>query len=148
MSGINESVVLRDPQELLYRQVHPSFVHEGRVSSQVFRPTPKDEHKLSVDRGSLTTAESSFDRFIGRGSGRSDGVMGVTVEECSRYDLKVYADPIAPTETDEGNLSHALIDFTTISSENQREKRAKKLARCARNRNWLYGPLGDAPLRK
>jgi len=33
---------------LLLRQVHPSFVQDGKITSQVFRPTPKDENKLSM----------------------------------------------------------------------------------------------------
>jgi hypothetical protein len=33
---------------LLHRQINPSWVQQGRVTSQAFRPTPKDESKLSV----------------------------------------------------------------------------------------------------
>ena len=38
-------------ETLLLRQVHPSFLQDGVVSSQVFRPTPKDECKLSAYDG-------------------------------------------------------------------------------------------------
>ena len=33
---------------ILLRQIHPIWIQQGRVTSQAFRPTPKDENKLSV----------------------------------------------------------------------------------------------------
>jgi len=33
---------------LLHRQVNPAFVQSGRVTSQAFKPTPKDQGLLSV----------------------------------------------------------------------------------------------------
>jgi hypothetical protein len=48
---------------LIHRQVHPSFVQAGSISSQVFsvtsqvfKPTPKDLGKLSVYNGEKYTA--------------------------------------------------------------------------------------------
>jgi hypothetical protein len=55
-------VPLADDEELLFRQVHPSFVRDGRPSSQAFRPTPKDDRKLSVARGALTTPAASYEQ--------------------------------------------------------------------------------------
>ncbi len=52
--------MITDADELLFRQVNPNWIREGRVSSQAFRPMPKDEGLLSVDRGSMTTPEASF----------------------------------------------------------------------------------------
>jgi hypothetical protein len=43
--------------ELLYRQVHPSWIDDGVPSSQVFKPTKKDARMPSVARGSQTTPE-------------------------------------------------------------------------------------------
>ncbi len=51
------------PDTLLLRQIHPSFVQDGRVTSQAFRPTPKDELRLSVDDGDRVGAEASWKRF-------------------------------------------------------------------------------------
>jgi len=34
---------LDDGDELLFRQVHPSFIRDGRPSGQAFRPTKKDD---------------------------------------------------------------------------------------------------------
>ena len=45
-------------ETLLLRQIHPSFVQKGRVTSQAFRPTPKDEHLLSVDNGDKIAAHA------------------------------------------------------------------------------------------
>ena len=39
------------PDTLLLRQIHPSFIQYGRVTSRAFRPTAKDEFLLSVDDG-------------------------------------------------------------------------------------------------
>lgn len=44
-------VVLQDTEEELFRLVHPSFVHDGRVSSQALRPTPKDQNLLRSTGG-------------------------------------------------------------------------------------------------
>ncbi len=52
---------------LLLRQIHPLFIQEGRVTSQAFRPTPKDQKKLSVYDGDLITAERSWVHFRDRG---------------------------------------------------------------------------------
>ena len=41
-----DSKLLADDDEVLFRQVHPAFVRDGRPSSQAFRPTPKDEGSL------------------------------------------------------------------------------------------------------
>ena len=39
------------PDTLLFRQVNPGWIREGRVTSQAFKPTAKDEKKLSVYDG-------------------------------------------------------------------------------------------------
>jgi hypothetical protein len=62
---------------LLLRQVHPSFVQAGRVTSQAFRPTPKDESLLSVYDGDQITAENSWSHFTSQNNCRSVGVMAV-----------------------------------------------------------------------
>ena len=45
---------------LLWRQVNPHWVRAGRVTSQVFKPTKKDNNKLSVDDGDLVSAEEAY----------------------------------------------------------------------------------------
>lgn len=122
--------------ELLLRQVHPSFVREGRVTSQAFKPTPKDRDQLSVDLGALVTPTESFTRFTAAGH-RSLGIHGVTIGECRDQVLPVYRDPLPD------NDAHAYIDFQGLSMS-QREKRSKKLRDIAEARGWLYGPVRTA----
>ncbi len=129
MSNFNED-------ELLLRQVHPSFIQEGRVTSLAFRPTPKDEKKLSVNRRSLTTPEKSFELHTEQRGLRSAVVWGVSVGEVSEMqELTVEEDPVvAPVE----DLSHALIDFSKIDSESRIKTVASKLADKARLRGCLF----------
>lgn len=118
---------------LLLRQIHPSFVQAGFVTSQAFRPTPKDDAKLSVYDGDQITAEASFVHYTESLQLASVGTMGLAVEECTEEGLEVRPDPAPFPE-------HALIDFTGLSS-GQCEKKGKKLKAKAEKRGWLHqGP--------
>lgn len=119
-------------ETLLLRQVHPSFVQSGRVTSQAFRPTPKDAFFLSVYDGDQITPENSWIHFTSQDKCSSTGVMGVTVSECEAEMLPVRTDPVPFPE-------HVVIDFTGFS-ENQIEKKCKKLRAKAQARGWLYRP--------
>ncbi len=122
---------------LLLRQVHPSFVQADSISSQafsitsqVFKPTPKDEGKLSVYNGQKFTAEGSYHHFIATNPNGSIGVLGVTSNECDTEAL--------PCVEDNNPFDgHATIDFNGLSN-NQVDKKAKKLKALALNRGWLY----------
>ena len=123
---------------LLLRQVHPSFVQADKISSQVFsitsqvfRPTPKDESKLSVYNGEKFTAEGSHTHFKKiDAANKSHGVVAVTVEECNNEDLNC-------EENNEPFEGHSIINFTSLTN-GQIEKKAKKLKVVAMNRGWLY----------
>jgi hypothetical protein len=104
-------------------------VQQGHITSQVFRPTPKDEWQLSVYDGDQITAERSWHHFTSSGH-NSAGVMAVTVEECSSQELKVEADPATFPE-------HVLIDFRDLA-ENQIRRKAKHLKAAAEARGWQY----------
>jgi hypothetical protein len=127
-------------ETLLLRQVHPSFVQAGHISSQAFsvtsqafKPTPKDENKLSVYNGDKFSAKASHDHFINPGLNKSAGVVAVTPAECNIEGLRC----------EENNIpfdGHAIIDYTGLTS-NQIDKKAKKLRTIAVNRGWLYGPV-------
>ena len=114
---------------LLLRQIHPTFVKLGRVTSQAFRPTPKDEHKLSVYDGDLIGAADAWAHYRGRKL-ESAGVMAVSVRECTNEELKVRSSP-------EHFPEHAEIDFTGLNA-NQCEKKGKRLKSVAEARGWLY----------
>jgi hypothetical protein len=62
----------------LYRQVHPSWVQAGRITSQVFKPTPKDENKLSAYDGDRISAEKAWIHYTRELSLSSCGVVAVT----------------------------------------------------------------------
>lgn len=114
---------------LLHRQVHPSFVREGRITSQVFKPTPKDKSCLSVYDGDQITAEDAWRYYTSKQNFQSVGVMAVTVAECLSENLKVRSDPNPFPE-------HVLIDFADALRSPQ--SAAQKLSKVARQRGWQY----------
>ena len=115
---------------LLLRQVHPSFMQDGQITSQVFRPTPKDENKLSVYDGDMIAPEASHEHFCRHANCTSCGVMAISQEECNSQDLSVREERNPYPE-------HCTIDFSTLS-KGQIEKKAKLLKRFAENRGWLF----------
>jgi hypothetical protein len=117
---------------LLLRQINPNFVQQGRVTSQAFRPTPKDQSKLSVFDGDLITPCDAWKQFTSRGF-QSAGVQAVTVAECAREAL-----PARPSPMDDFP-SHAEIDFSGCTA-NQCDKKAKRIRVLAEIRGWLYQP--------
>lgn len=129
--------LLSDGEELLFRQVHPSFVRDGRPSSQAFPPTPKDEGKLSVARGSLTTPASAYELHTGGLGLASAGTWAITIGECRGQGLEVAADPTTAPPAKAADPAHALVDFTPYSN-NQREAKATRLARLATERGCLH----------
>lgn len=120
------------PDTLLLRQIHPNFVQQGRVTSQAFRPTPKDENLLSVDDGDRISAASAFVRFTATPDCRSAGIMAVTQAECTAQQLPVLADGQPYPE-------HCSIDFTACTP-GERDRKAKRLARDAQERGWQFLP--------
>src|ERR1700761_2423628 len=98
---------LTETSELLLRQIHPSFIQDGQISSQPFCPTLKDDHKLSLDRSSLTSAREARTLFIANG-GRSEAVYCLSVEEFLQEDLPYYSDPLEASDGRLANPAHAL----------------------------------------
>ncbi|HEY4014800.1 MAG TPA: hypothetical protein VGM06_15765 [Polyangiaceae bacterium] len=129
--------LLADDDELLFRQVHPTFVRDGRPSSQAFRPTAKDERKLSVARGSITTAATAFQHHTERLGLPSGGTWGVTVGECREQGLPAFSDPVTAPPEKVADPAHAIIDFTT-HSRNQVDAKGARLARTAFERGRLH----------
>lgn len=117
---------------VLLRQIHPSFVQNGRPTSQAFRPTPKDEDKLSVYDGDMIEPESAWEHYTGTLGLQSAGVMGIAVEECSSVNLPAVPDPAPFRE-------HCVIDFSGLA-RNEVKRRAEVLARLAMQRDWLFTP--------
>lgn len=118
------------PETLLHRQVHPSWLQEGRVTSQVFKPTPKDKKRVSVYDGDQITAPKSWRHFTDILCFESVGVLAVSVNECTTQESPVESDP-------EPFLEHVVIKFDDCSTS-QIEKKAKHLKRAADTRGWQF----------
>lgn len=119
-------------ETLLHRQVNPSWILLGRVTSQAFKPTPKDEHKLSVYDGDQIDAEDSWVHYTTSLGLASVGVLAISVAECTAEGLNARPDPDPFDE-------HAVIEFEG-NSNSQIEKKSKKLKKKAVDRGWQYEP--------
>ena len=117
-------------ETLLLRQIHPSFVQNGRATSQAFRPTPKDESQLSLDNGDKVLPEVAWRRFSLQPECSSYGVMAVSHGECSTNSIRVVEDGAPYPE-------HCYIDFSSFGTKAS-ERIGKKLAALAHSRGWLY----------
>jgi hypothetical protein len=120
-------------ETLLFRQVNPTWVQQGKITSQVFRPTPKDKKQLSAYDGDQITAENSWMHFTNELCNSSVGVMGLTVGECQQQQLNTIPDAKTYPE-------HVLIDFTTHDTEKKIKTISKQLRSFADSRGWLYQP--------
>ncbi len=115
---------------LLLRQVNPGWIREGRVTSQAFKPTAKDQGKLSVYDGDQMTAQQAYCHYTHKLGLTSVGVMALTVAECGKQELPVTPDP-------EPFPEHVVIDFRDCSNADIKTK-AKYLTRAAVLRGWQY----------
>ncbi|MEI6607633.1 MAG: hypothetical protein WCP35_20190 [Verrucomicrobiota bacterium] len=79
------------PTTLLLRQISPSFIQAGRVTSQVFHPTPKDRDLLSAYNGDLIGAEAAWSHFTLQLGLRSAGVLALSVAECAAEGVSLSA---------------------------------------------------------
>ncbi len=117
----------------LLRQVHPSFIADGFVSSQAFTPFPKDAGLLSVYDGDLISAEDAYLHYTQTLHFQSVGVWAVTNAEAEEVGLSSRPDPL------EDFAQHAVIDFTAHSPKTIR-KLAKQLRDFAAKRGCLFAP--------
>lgn len=116
----------------LFRQVHPIFVQEGKITSQVFRPTPKDQLMLSCYNSSMISAKQSYEHFTKNPDCQSVGVVSVLEAECTQEQLNIVHDGVPFPE-------HSSIDFSPYN-EGQRKKKSKKLADLSSLRGFEYKP--------
>lgn len=125
---------LEDHTEHLWRQVPAAFLDsEGVPSSQTFRPTTKDEGKLSVARSGIVDAAEALRRHHGRGY-KSVGVLGVTVAKVTEQNLIAWDDSASASPVQD---EHAYIDFRDLSKGDQ-QRRAVLLLAAAWARGWAY----------
>lgn len=121
------------PSTFLHRQINPSWIQADRITSQAFKPTPKDGGRLSVYDGDQMTASQAWEHYTTALGLRSVGVQSVSVEECLRLALHAAADPgVFP--------AHAVIIFDPILTKGQIETAAKTFRRLAAARGWQHRP--------
>ena len=114
----------------LLRQINPSFIQDGKITSQAFSPTPKDDKKLSCYDGDQIDPPSAHCHFVESLGLRSVGVVSVTVAECGSLELQALPDP-------EQFIEHAIIDFDG-NEKNDIKRKSKLLRTMAEQRDWLY----------
>jgi hypothetical protein len=133
--------VLSDDNELLLRQVHPSFVRDGRPSRRSVRRRRMREsspwHEVS-----LTTAAAAFQHYTERLGLPSGGTWGVTIAECREQGLPALGDPLTAPPEAVADPAHAVIDFTA-HSRSQVEAKGTRLARKAFDRGRLHPTAGS-----
>lgn len=117
-------------EELLHRQVNPNFVRAGRITSEAFQPTKKDQGLLSVNRGSMCSAQEAHNAFIARGWS-SWGTLTVAVTEVTAIQLHAFEAPLEVASDAEDrfvDVTHAVIDFRSLHDKKKDiEKRARTL---------------------
>ena len=115
---------------LLYRVVNSNYVQGGKVSSQAFRPRPRDHKRLSVYDGDQIGPEAVWRHYTSDLSNPPTGVLAITVAECYAEQLPVQPDPVPLPE-------HVLIDFTAFGT-NQIKRKSESLRDKAVAREWLF----------
>lgn len=118
----NSEELLGDQTELLWRNTHPTWIVNGKLTSQAFRPTPKDQQKLSAARESKVSAEENFKEFTEEFELDSVGVWAVSVGEVEEQGLRSIYDENSPSTPKPCLKGHTSIDFTGIS-----QKQAKRI---------------------
>lgn len=124
---------ITDLEEQCYRNVHPSFIVSGRITSQAFHCTPKDNGQLSTARGSIVSAKKHYEEYK---------VLHKTAGVCAVLRKDIYDNQLRWVD-DSANLEgatptgHAYIDFRAYQDRAFRKK-AKALSRCAM---MVYQPV-------
>lgn len=119
---------------LLHRIIKPGWWRQsGQISSQAFRPAPRDNKRMSVYDGDQIAAAAAWRHYSADPDQSAPiGVLAITVLECSGQQLPVCPDP----DTFPG---HVLIDFTQFGT-NQIRKKSEMLRDAAAARGWQFRP--------
>lgn len=127
---------LVDADEVLFRQIHPTFLHNGEPASDRFKPYPNDHGLMSVDRSALTSAAASHALYVSTGL-QSAAVFGVSVGELDAEGVPCQEDPLPATSTTPANPAHALADYNAHDDKKQKNI-SKRLKRKAVARGQLH----------
>ncbi len=104
--------------DLLFRQVHPKYMNEGRFTPDVFLLSSSDYGLLSVAHAAKTSAEEAYHRHINWGRA-TVAVVAVSVSECEEYAVPAYEDP-----TDD-DAAHAVIDHRAFLADDKKKERRR-----------------------
>lgn len=130
--------LLTNPEETLWRQVHPQRLQKGRVSSDAFEPGSKDDKQLSCSRESKVTATEAHRYHTEELRLSSAGCAAITIAEVESSHPIVDGNPdvaslraVDDTGTSIENLSlppgHTYLDYRPFGSS-RITKKAKQLA--------------------
>jgi hypothetical protein len=128
---------LENHDELLHRNVHPSWMDDGKPSSLAFSPSAKDEGKLSVDREKVDTAKASFLRHTDEKGLQSSAVFSVSAGEFRNQNIDCFEDPISAEEGAVENLAHCYADYSGLSKK-QAKLTARRIRDAATKRGRTY----------
>src|SRR5688500_13443064 len=117
---------------LLLRQVNPYWVQDGRPTRQTFKPTAKDEGKLSNYNGDMIKADAAWQHYTGVLNLASAGVLAVSVGEFAAEQL-----PAAPEP--EYFPEHVVVDYSAFGIKDI-ERKSKRLSVIAVARGWQFTP--------
>ncbi|MDP9411694.1 MAG: hypothetical protein M3P70_14610 [Actinomycetota bacterium] len=133
-------MLVEEPDELLWRQVHPTWVEDGIPTSQAFKPATADEDKPSVARSSVHTAEEAYRWHTETAERKSVGTWGVEVGECViEARLRVVDDSRAQDAPPTRSPAHAYLDFRSHTKGEVKLAGAALLAAALR-RGQVYAP--------
>lgn len=138
-------IELTDISEVLFRQIHPSSIHDGEPSSDRFRPSQRDSNRLSVDRSSLTSAEDAHRLYTSSGR-KSAAVYGLTVGEFKAETIPCKEAPILNHARLPDNSAHSLADYSAHEKRGQKIL-ALRLKQLAIARGCLFEGGNDLPIR-
>lgn len=132
-----DDTLLSDGHEVLFRQVHPDLIQHGVPGYVAFRPGPRDEGQLSVDRSTLTTPEASYVLHTEGKGKKSAGTWGLTVDEFRSVQRPCYSDPVEAEDDMPANPAHAVAIYDGLDKKEMR-KIGLALAELAMARGLLH----------
>ncbi|MGW4325433.1 hypothetical protein ACWEKR_06025 [Nocardia sp. NPDC004573] len=131
-------VELDDASELIWRNVNPAWIQDGKVSSQAFRPTPKDKQQLSGAREQKVTAEKHFHEFTQELELRSVGVWAVSVGEANAQDVRCVYDAESADAPDPCPTGHTYLDFRAHMGDKAIRRVGRLLSEDAQRRGRMH----------
>lgn len=134
MTEYQESPLIADLKETLFRQVHPSQFLVDTPSSEAFVPSERDKYLLSTLRERVGP-EEAHRRWTEDMQMKSVGTFGISVGEINSHGLTAIDDAAASAQAD-----HASVDFTAVSSKGKRKQIGRQLRDAAMARGCLFHP--------